>query len=267
MRIRRAVAACLGLVMLLAACTSEVPVRSTGVDSTSTTAVTAPVGEAAVPAVESPSTVITPSMPMGDDTTVEAVVDGDTIVVTGGTRVRLIGVDTPETKDPRKPVQCFGREASAFTESLVAPGTEVRLVYDVERLDRYGRTLAYVYRRSDGMFVNAALVADGYALVATFPPNVAHVDEFTALAREAREEGRGLWSACGGEPAAAPPVPVPVPPPASPGGSCDASYPGACIPPAPPDLDCGDIPHRRFQVLPPDPHRFDGEGDGVGCEG
>ena len=279
MSVRPAIAA-LTLVLVLASCAAEVPVRSTGadttpttvavpageVDSTSTTVI-APVGEAAVPAVESPSTVVTPSMPMGDDTSVESVVDGDTIVVAGGTRVRLIGVDTPETKDPRKPVQCFGREASAFTESLVAPGTAVRLVYDVERLDRYERTLAYVYRLSDGLFVNAALVADGYALVATFPPNVAHVEELTALARAAREEGRGLWSACGGEPTAAPPVPVPVPPPASPGGSCDASYPGVCIPPAPPDLDCGDVSHRRFQVLPPDPHRFDGEGDGVGCEG
>ena len=68
-----------------------------------------------------------------------------------------------------------------------------------------------------------------------------------------------------GRAAAAPPVSVPPPAPAD--GRCDASYPGVCIPPAPPDLDCGDVSHRRFQVLPPDPHRFDGEGDGVGCEG
>lgn len=261
MRVRQAVTASLGLVLIAAACTSGVPVRSTGVDLTSTT-VTAPVGEDGVPATDPPRS--TAGLPVGDDTTVESVVDGDTIVVAGGTRVRLIGVDTPETKDPRQPVQCFGREASAFTASLVAPGTAVRLVHDVERLDRYGRTLAYVYRLSDGLFVNAALVADGYALAATFPPNVAHTEELTALAREAREEGRGLWSACGGEPAAVPDVTVAPPAPA--GGSCERSYPGVCIPPAPPDLDCGDVPHRRFQVLPPDPHRFDGEGDGVGCE-
>lgn len=263
MGIRQAVAASLGLVVLLAACTPDVPVRSTGVESTSTT-LAAALSEGSVPAVESPSPAVPPAMATGEETTVESVVDGDTIVVAGGTRVRLIGIDTPETKDPRTAVQCFGREASAFTESLVPPGTAVRLVYDVERLDRYGRTLAYVYRLSDGMFVNAALAANGYALVATFPPNVAHVDEFTALAREAREEGRGLWSACGGEPAAAPPVSVPPPAPAD--GPCDASYPGVCIPPAPPDLDCGDVAHRRFQVLPPDRHGFDGEGDGVGCE-
>jgi micrococcal nuclease len=132
----------------------------------------------------------------GDETKVERVVDGDTIVVTGGERVRFIGMDTPETKDPRKPVQCFGREASARTERLLPPGTAVALVYDVDRIDRYGRTLAYVYRASDGLFVNASLVRDGYAVAFTVPPNVAKADEFVRLARQARQAGRGLWRAC-----------------------------------------------------------------------
>jgi micrococcal nuclease len=132
----------------------------------------------------------------GDATKVERVVDGDTIVVSGGERVRFIGVDTPETKDPRKPVQCFGREASARTEQLLPPGTGVVLVYDVDRADRYGRTLAYVYRARDSLFVNASLVRDGYAVVLTVPPNVAKADEFVQLAREAREANRGLWRAC-----------------------------------------------------------------------
>ena len=92
--------------------------------------------------------------------------------------MRLIGIDTPETKDPRKPVQCFGREASARTKQLLPAGTAVRLVYDVERNDRYGRTLAYVFDARDGRFVNAVLVRDGYASVYTYPPNVAHADEF-----------------------------------------------------------------------------------------
>jgi micrococcal nuclease len=105
-------------------------------------------------------------------------------------------MDTPETVDPRRPVQCFGKAASARTKQLLPKGTRVVLVYDVDRTDRYGRTLAYVYRASDGLFVNASLVRDGYAVVYTFPPNVAHVDEFVALARAARESGRGLWSAC-----------------------------------------------------------------------
>ncbi len=137
-------------------------------------------------------------VPPGLDTTVERVVDGDTLVVAGGHRVRLIGVDTPETKDPRKPVQCFGREASAYVSALLEKGSAVRLVGDVEERDAYGRTLAYVYRLPDGLFVNAALVREGYALVLTIPPNVAHADEFVALARDARAHGRGLWSSCPG---------------------------------------------------------------------
>ena len=137
-------------------------------------------------------------LPAGLDTTVERVVDGDTVVVEGGHRVRLIGVDTPETKDPRKPVQCFGREAAAYVSSLLRQGTGVRLVGDVEERDAYGRTLAYVYRLADGLFVNAELVRQGYAQVLTIPPNVAHADELLALARAAREQGRGLWTACPG---------------------------------------------------------------------
>jgi micrococcal nuclease len=128
------------------------------------------------------------------------VVDGDTVEVQVGGReetVRLIGIDTPETVDPRSPVECFGVEASARTKALLPEGTEVRLAADVEPRDRYDRLLAYVYR-DDGTFVNLALVEDGYASVLTYPPNVAHVDEFTAAAARARDEGRGLWAACGG---------------------------------------------------------------------
>lgn len=217
-------------------------------------------------------------LPPGEDATVVRVVDGDTIEVAGGTRVRLIGIDTPETKDPSRPVQCFGPEASSRTSSLLATGTAVRLVYDVDPLDRYGRALAYVYRLDDGLFVNAELVAEGYAIPATYPPNVAHAEDFARLGRIAQDQGAGLWSACGA--GAAPPVtaapatpsPAVVPPTAAPapvppaGSFCDASYPGVCIPAAPPDLDCGDISPRRFSVLPPDPHGFDGDADGVGCE-
>ena len=136
-------------------------------------------------------------LPEGDDTTVTRIVDGDTLWVAPDTKVRLIGIDTPETHDPREPVQCFGAEATEFITSLVPVGTPVRLVYDVERLDRYDRTLAYVYRRADGLFVNAELVEQGYAAAYTVPPDVAHADEFVALEREARDAGRGLWSACG----------------------------------------------------------------------
>jgi micrococcal nuclease len=139
--------------------------------------------------------------------TVARVVDGDTIDVDlGGTseHVRLIGIDTPETSDPRRPVECFGAEASARTAELLPEGTEVVLERDVEARDRYDRLLAYVYRRDDGLFVNLALARDGFAVAATYPPNVAHRDELVAAAAEAREAGRGLWERCGG-----PDVPAP----------------------------------------------------------
>ena len=107
--------------------------------------------------------------------------------------MRLIGIDTPETVAPGMPVECFGREASAEMERLVE-GRRVRLVLDVEKRDRYGRLLAYVYRGD--LFVNAEMVRRGYASVATFPPNVRHVDLFVRLQREARRASRGLWGGC-----------------------------------------------------------------------
>jgi micrococcal nuclease len=124
--------------------------------------------------------------------TVTRVVDGDTLAV-GGERVRLIGVDTPETVRPGSPVECFGRAASAFTERLVE-GRRVRLEFDVERRDRYGRLLAYVHRA--GQMVNATLVREGYATPSAVPPNVRHAERFAALARRARQERRGRWAAC-----------------------------------------------------------------------
>jgi micrococcal nuclease len=130
---------------------------------------------------------------------VERVVDGDTIVVHiagRDERVRLIGVDTPESVDPRKPVQCYGKEASAFTTQLLPEGTVVRLERDVEARDRFDRLLAYVYRVSDGLFVNFELARAGYAQVLTIPPNVAYAEEFRVAAAAARQAGTGLWSAC-----------------------------------------------------------------------
>lgn len=199
-------------------------------------------------------------LPPGRDVEVTSITDGDTFRA-GDERVRLIGIDTPEISGG---LECFGREATDALTRLIPPGTRVRLVADVEPEDRYDRTLAYVYRLSDGAHVNLVMARDGYATPLTVPPNVAFEGAFADAAREAREAGRGLWSAC---PDDAPPTTAPS---AAPGGGgqpgCEPAYPDVCIPPSPPDLDCGDIPHRNFRVLPPDPHRFDGGGDGWGCE-
>ncbi|MFC1496298.1 thermonuclease family protein [Candidatus Margulisiibacteriota bacterium] len=121
---------------------------------------------------------------------VKRVVDGDTIKLTNGEKVRYIGIDTPETKHPKKPVQYFGKEASEANKMLVE-GKQVRLEFDVQKRDRYGRLLAYVY--VDDIFVNAWLVWNGYAQVSTYPPNVKYQEYFLKLQRVARKEKRGLW--------------------------------------------------------------------------
>ena len=106
--------------------------------------------------------------------------------------VRLIGVDTPETVDPRRPVQYFGREASDFTKEL-ATGKRVRLEFDQDRTDRYGRTLAYVYLQPENLLLNAEIIREGYGFAYTqFPFRM--MEQFRALEREAREAGRGLWA-------------------------------------------------------------------------
>jgi len=126
-------------------------------------------------------------------------VDGDTIDVAFGSRherVRLIGVDTPETKKPNTPVQCYGPEASDFTKHTLPPGTAVRIVRDAEARDDYGRLLGYVYRASDGEFVNLLLAALGYARPLTIAPNTAHAAEIVAASTRAEADDLGLWAAC-----------------------------------------------------------------------
>ena len=139
--------------------------------------------------------------------TVVRVVDGDTIVLRlGGAdeSVRLIGIDTPETRGPGGLRECFGAEATRHMEGLLPQGTRVTVVRDVDARDRYGRLLAYVHRADDDLFVNLAMARDGYAAALTVPPNVAHAERFVAAAGEARRAGRGLWSACGGPDTAIP---------------------------------------------------------------
>ena len=131
--------------------------------------------------------------------TVTDVVDGDTIdVAIGGRdeRVRLIGIDTPETKKPDSPIECFGPEASAFTSDLLPAGTEVRIERDVVGRDDYGRLLGYVHRTSDGLFVNLAIVAEGFAQPLTIEPNSTFAGAFATAAGEAERADRGMWADC-----------------------------------------------------------------------
>lgn len=123
---------------------------------------------------------------------VKRAVDGDTLELVDGTRVRLTGINTPESVDPRRPVEYLGKEASAFTASLVE-GQEVFIQPSRTPVDRYGRTLAWVWL-ADGMFLNAKLVYEGFAQTYTFPDNPDYADLFLQCEREAREAGRGLWA-------------------------------------------------------------------------
>lgn len=220
-------------------------------------------------ASRSPQPAFAPTGPT-EPARVVRVVDGDTIVIDRGRgqeKLRYIGVDTPETVKPGSPVEWMGPQASAANRTLVE-GRDVVLERDVSEYDRYGRLLRYVWLHDGAAWtlVNLALVAAGYAQVVTYPPDVKYVERYLAAQGEARDAGRGLW----GEP---PSSAQPSQPAGSAGstvapgaGSCDPAYPGVCIPPPPPDLDCQDVPYRRFTVLAPDPHRFDGDHDGIGCE-
>ncbi len=128
---------------------------------------------------------------------VKSVIDGDTFRATKGGKkefkVRLIGIDAPESRaSERKEVGYYGKEAKEYLAGLLS-GQSVRLEYDVDPKDRYGRALAYVYLK-DGTFVNAELVKNGYAMILTIPPNVKHADLFYKLQQEARKKKIGLWN-------------------------------------------------------------------------
>lgn len=134
-----------------------------------------------------------------DEATVVDVVDGDTLVVrVGGSeeRVRLIGIDTPESVAADQPVECFGPEASDRLRQLLPSGSTVRLERDVEPRDRYGRLLAYVYRTQDNLLVNRDQVARGFAEAKEYPPNTALSADLATAQRSAQASGAGLWTAC-----------------------------------------------------------------------
>ena len=147
---------------------------------------------------------------------VKRVVDGDTVELENGQKIRYIGIDTPETVSPDKPIQCFGKEASDKNKALVE-GKKVRLEKDVSETDKYSRLLRYIYLE-DGTFVNLQLVKQGFARSSTYPPDVKHQEEFRKAEEEARTSSIGLWApdTCSGtteavtKPAVVAPVTVPV---------------------------------------------------------
>ncbi len=147
-----------------------------------------------------PSTATLPDGEQGLVATIERVVDGDTVRLnlagSGTESARLLGIDTPESVKPDSPVECYGPEASTHTADLLPPGTQVLIQRDREARDRYGRLLVYLWRQEDGLFVNRALLLDGYASVLSISPNTTRRAELAAAERHARQRGVGLWGAC-----------------------------------------------------------------------
>ena len=205
----------------------------------------------------------------GERARVSAVVDGDTISLVDGRRVRLLQIDTPEPGTG----ECYSRAAGRELRRLLPDGSTVTLEADerLDHVDAYGRLLRYVHR--GGANLNLELVRRGAATVWLYRGERGrYAAQLLVAAQTARRAHRGLWGACPNAvwnpfgPATTGGGAAPTPPRGIVGGGCDPSYPTVCIPSPPPDLDCADVEYRRFRVVPPDPHRFDGEGDGIGCE-
>lgn len=125
---------------------------------------------------------------------ISRVVDGDTVQLDDGRYVRYIGINTPELTNMKAGTECYAREAYLFNRNLVA-NKKVRLEKDVSDQDRYGRLLRYVY--ADKVMINMLLVEQGYAQVATYPPDVKHQTDFLQAERDARSRNKGLWNECG----------------------------------------------------------------------
>ncbi len=183
----------LTLWLALAACTDD-PAATEG-----------PATTAANPTTQAPSD--RPLATLPDDTSLEPnaivdrIVDGDTLVaIVGGQRerVRLLGIDTPESVAENRPDQCYGKEASDYLSALLPEGAEITLILDEEARDQYDRLLAYIVRSSDDLFVNLDLIEQGYAGVLIYDPNDHYESLFRAAERDAIDAGTGLWGVCGG---------------------------------------------------------------------
>ncbi|MDX2271238.1 MAG: thermonuclease family protein [Cyanobacteriota bacterium] len=209
---------------------------------------------------------------------VVSVGDGDTLRVQttqGALTIRLACIDAPETQQAP-----WGSQSARHLKKLLPIGTSVQL--RVVEKDRYHRTVAEVYEGSQS--INLQMVKEGQAVV--YDDYLAGCSDdpevWLKAEQQAQQAQAGLWkqtavvmpwefrrarrSSGGATPQVHPTVSPPAPPVVEAGNPCEPSYPDLCLAPAPPDLDCRDIPYRRFRVLPPDPHRLDGDKDGMGCE-
>jgi len=199
---------------------------------------------------------------------VASVTDGDTVRLADGRRVRLVQIDTPELGSG----ECYSRAARKALVRLVPEGSSVGLEADtrLDQVDRYGRLLRYLWR--GGANVNLELVRPGAAAPYFYDGDRGRfADRLLSAAKAAKAARRGLWRACPGT------ILDPLrqvetrqkdttPRGLVPRSGCDPSYPTVCIPPYPPDVDCADVPYDDFKVVGTDPHDFDGDRDGVGCE-
>ncbi|MBP9759257.1 thermonuclease family protein [Candidatus Dojkabacteria bacterium] len=156
------------------------------------------VKSATVEVTSSPMPIVTPSPAPDPNISIVKVInviDGDTFTIEGGAVIRMIGIDTPETVHPSKPIQCYGKEASQKTKELLE-GKEIKLEKDVSETDKYSRLLRYVY--VDDIFINEYLVSEGFAKSSSYPPDVKYQNKFVEAQKKAQEENKGLWnvSAC-----------------------------------------------------------------------
>jgi micrococcal nuclease len=202
---------------------------------------------------------------------IDHVADGDTVVLSSGETIRLVQIDTPEVYGD---TECYGRQASALTESILPVGTRVRIATDpgLDQRDRDGRTLAYVWKGSS--LVNLRLVREGAAAPYFYSGDEGrYAGQIFKAAVAARKAGRGLWSRCrkGSVPLRATrgvstgPVNAPrtfVAGRAS--SNCNPNY-TPCVPNSASDLNCADVGHS-VKVVGSDPYNLDGDGDGSGCE-
>ena len=210
-----------------------------------------------LPVVEVPSPVWVSVTRIIDGDTIEVEVPfsievqpGDWVVGVTRSSLRLIGIDTPEEGE------ICATEATEAMKAL-AEDRNVRIDVDVSDVDRYDRLLRYVFSTEDGTFVNEEMVRLGWARAVEYPPDTEYAEVLAIAESEARAAVRGLW----GDDCSTTTSTTTSPP-----SNCDPAYPTVCIPSPPPDLDCADVPYNDFTVLPPDPHGFDGDDDGIGCE-